>query len=582
MESVNEPHTYKTRGQAMLSNQEIAEIFYNIADILEIQSIDFKPQAYRKAARQIESLSESLYDVYKKNGLKALDNIPSIGKHISLKIKEIIKTDKLKYFDKIKKQLPKGLYELMDIQSIGPKKVARLYKELKIKNITDLKEAIKKHKVAALKGFGRKTEVEITEGIKLLRKGKERMLLGEAYPIAYNISKELLKLKFVQRVNIVGSLGRMKETIGDIDLLCISKQPEQVMKAFTSFGKRILAKGSTKSSIIIQDNIQVDLRVLDKKKYGSSLQYFMGSKDHGVKVRQIAIKKGYKLSEYGLFTRKNKLIESKDEKKIYKKLGLQWVPYELRENTGEVEAALNNKLPKLINYNEIKGDLHMHSTYSDGANTIKEMTNACEKLKYQYCAITDHSKSSKIANGMEIKQLNKQIKEIEKLNKSLNKFAILKNCEVDIKGDGSLDYENSILSKLDLVTCSIHSGFKKDNTPRLSKAMDNRYTKIIAHSTGRLINQRNPYQLDIDKILQKAKDNDIWVEINAHPHRLDIKDLYIRKAVEMKVKMVINTDAHSVDGLNNMVYGIAQARRGWATKKDIVNTLSLKKFEKLL
>jgi len=566
----------------MLSNQEIAEILFNIADILEIQGVKFKPQAYRKAGRQIESISKHLREIYKKDGLKGLDNIPGVGKNISLKIEELLKTGKLKYFTKIKKQLPKGIYKLMDIPGIGPKKVAKLYKELKIKNTTDLKKAIKKHKIAQLKGFGEKTEQEILEGLILRTKRQQRILLGEAYPIAYNISQELLKLKFIERVNIVGSVGRMKETIGDIDILCISKKPKQVMNAFASLGKKILMKGKTKSSIIIEDNIQVDLRVLPKKQYGSSLQYFMGSKEHGVRVRQIAMKKDYKLSEYGLFTRKGKLIESKDEKKIYNKLGLQWVPYELRENTGEIETAMKNKLPKLIKYNDIKADLHMHSNYSDGRNTIKEMAEYCKNLTYGYCAIADHSQSLKISRGLEPKRLLKQIKEITKLNKSFSKFKIFKNCEVDIKGDGSLDYKNNILSKLDLVTTSIHSGFKKDNTPRLLKAMDNRYTKVIGHPTGRLIYTRNPYQLNIEKVFEKARDNDIWIEINAHPHRLDIKDVYIKKAVEMKVKMVISTDAHNVYGLDNMMYGIAQARRGWASKKDIVNTLSLRKFEKLL
>tara|TARA_Y100000034_G_scaffold89941_1_gene108314 strand:- start:9671 stop:11374 length:1704 start_codon:yes stop_codon:yes gene_type:complete len=567
----------------MLSNQEIAEIFYNIADILEIQAIEFKPQAYRKAAKHIESLSKSVYTIYKEKGLKGLDNIPGVGKHISLKIEEIIKTGKLPYLTKLKKQLPKGVYKLMDVQSLGPRKVSRLYKELKIKNITDLKKAIKKHKVAELKGFGLKSEIEILEGLKLNKQSKQRMLLGEAYPIAYEIKNELSKLHCIEKINIVGSLARMKETIKDIDILCISKKPNKVINEFTKLGKKVLAKGKTKSSIILQNNLQVDLRVLPKKQYGSSLQYFIGSKQHSVHLRQIAIKKEYKLSEYGLFTRKGKLIESKDEKKIYNKLGLQWVPYELRENTGEIEAAMNNKLPKLIKYNEIKGDLHMHTTYSDGGHSVWKMADFCKtKLKYEYVAITDHSKSQKIANGMEVKELLKQIKEIDKLNKKYNKFKIFKSCEVDIKGNGTLDYKKSILSKLDVVTASIHSGFKNNNTPRLLKAMDNRYVKIIGHPTGRLINARNPYPLDIEKVFQKAKDNDIWIEINAHPQRLDINDIYIKKAIEMKVKMVINTDAHSVDGLHNMVYGIAQARRGWATQKDIINTLSLKKFEKLL
>ncbi len=566
----------------MLTNADIAEIFFDIADILEIQGIKFKPQAYRKAARQIESLSKPLIEIYKKQGLKGLDNIPSVGKNISLKIEELLKTGKLKYFTKIRKQLPQGIYKLMDIPGIGPKKVARLYKELKIKNITGLKKAIKKHKIADLKGFGKKTEQEILEGIKLKKQRKARMLLGEAYPIAYEISQKLLNMKSVERVNIVGSLARMKETIGDIDILCISKKPKQVMDEFTKLGKKILAKGKTKSSIIIEDNVQVDLRVLGREKYGSALQYFMGSKEHGIRVRQIAIKKGYKLSEYGLFTRKGKLVESRDEKKIYKKLDMQWVPYELRENQGEIEAALVRRIPKLIKYNDIKSDLHIHTNHSDGMNTIKEVAQACKKLKYQYCAIADHSQSLKISRGLSVKRLNKQLKQIDSLNKSFSKFKILKSCEVDIKGDGSLDYKNNILSKLDLVTTSIHSGFKKDNTPRLLKAMDNRYTKIIGHPTGRLINQRNPYKLDLEKVFQKARDNDIWIEINAHPHRLDIKDVYIRKAVEMKVKMVIGTDAHSISGLINMVYGIAQARRGWAKKRDIVNSLSLKRFLKLL
>lgn len=566
----------------MLSNPEIAEIFFEIADILDIQNVDFKPVAYRKAAKNIESLSVSVYEIYKEKGIKGLEDIPGVGKHIALKIEEIIKTGNLAYLSKLKKQLPKDIYKLMDIPGVGPKKIARLYKELKIKNISDLKKALKKHTIAELKGFGEKSEQDIAEGLKFAKQ-KQRMLLGEAYPIAYSIKQELLKLKEVERVDIAGSLARMKETIGDIDILCISRSNKKVMAAFTSLGRKILAKGETKSSIILQDNVQVDLRVLPKKEYGSALQYFIGSKEHSVHLRNIAIKKGYKLSEYGLFTRDNKLIESKDEKAIYKKLGLQWPAFELRENRGEIEAAQQNKLPKLVGYDEIKGDLHMHTKYSDGGHSIKEMTDYCkDKLKYEYIAITDHSQSQIIANGMKVKKLLKQLKEIDGLNKDYSKFRIFKSSEVDIKADGSLDYEDSILKKLDLIIASVHSGFKHNNTERILKAMDNKYVRIIGHLTGRLLNERNPYPVDVEKVFQKAHDNDVWIEVNTQPSRLDINDTLIRKAVDMKVKMVINTDSHSVDGLNNMMYGIAQARRGWAEKKDIINTVSLKKFEKLL
>ena len=555
-----------------ISNKEVAQIFYDIADILEIQDVQFKPRAYEKAAQEIELLPELLSKYYEEN---VIDNIPGIGKSITEKIREILETGKLRYFEKLKKKLPEGIFKLMQVSGIGPKRIKKLHIELKIRSLSDLNKAIKQHKIQELEGFGKKSEEDLEEGLKLVKQRETRLLLGDVYPSAMELVK---KLKTVAKdVTLAGSVLRMKETVHDVDILATSDMPGKIIQYFTELSqiKRVLAKGSTKASIMTKDNVQIDLRVVKPGLYGSAFQYFAGSKEHNIALRKIAINKGYKLNEYGLFLRKTgRVIESKDEKKIYQKLGLQWVPPEIREYNGEIEAAQKNRIPQLIEFNDMQGDLHTHTNYSHGDNSLTEMVEAAKKLGYSYIGITDHSKTLRIAKGMPVNKLLGQIKEIDQLNGSVNGIKVLKSAEVDILVDGSLDYSDDVLKQLDYVLASIHSGFNKDNTKRVLKAMDNDYVKIIGHPTGRLINARDSFSLNFTKIFAKARERDIALEINSQPLRLDLKDSFIREAVEQKVKLAINTDAHSTYQFNNMIYGIGQARRGWAKKCDVINTMS--------
>jgi DNA polymerase (family 10) len=565
-----------------MKNLEIAQIFEEIADILEIQEVEWKPQAYRKAAMSIRSLSEDIEDVCNKRRLK---DISGIGENIARKIEEIIKTGRLKYFERLKKQMPAGFGQLMNIPGIGPKTAKILVDKLKIKSKKDLLKAIKKKRLRNIEGFGEKTEQEILEGLNIIK--TERHLLGDMLKIAREIKDELAGLKYISAVDIAGSLSRMKETIKDIDILAISSDHTKVMDFFTKMNdvKKVIVKGNTKTSVLLTNNIQVDLRVVDKKNYGSALQYFTGSKDHGINVRRIAIKHGYKLSEYGLFKGKRNVVAGKPEKDIYKKLGMQWPAPELREDSGEIDAALKNKLPKLIELKDINGDLHVHTKWSDGNNTIEEMARNAISLGYKYICISDHSKGLKIANGLTEKRLRNQLKEIDKVNKKLKKIHIFKGAEVDIKKNGNLDINKDMLKQLDIIIGSVHSGFKSSElemTKRILNAMDNPNVNIIGHPTGRLLFKRNPYNINLEKIFEKAKERNIALEINAMPHRLDLNDVNARAAKDYGVKMVINTDAHAKVNMNYMELGVGVARRAWCEKSDIINSYSVKKLERFL
>jgi len=570
-----------------MKNLEVAGIFYAIADILEIQNVQWKPQAYRRAARSLESLSKDVEEIYKEKGMEGLMEISGVGEGLAKKIVEFIQTGKIKEYEKVKAGLPKGLAELIEVPGMGPKKAMLLFNKLKIQSISGLKKAAQEHKIASLKGFGRKSEENILKGIELHEKGQERMLLGTALQIAGEIVNHLKKVKGVNHIEPAGSLRRRKETIGDIDILVTTENDaatKRVMKEFTSMPDvtQVLAKGETKSSILFKGGLQTDVRVLKDEEFGSALQYFTGSKEHNIELRKIAIKKGLKLSEYGLF-KENKRIAGEDEEGIYKALGLQIMPPEMRENTGEIEEALKGTLPKLVEYKDIRGDLHIHTKYSDGDNTIEEMAKVGMQLGYEYICISDHSSSERIANGMSEDRLLKQLVEIKELNKRLKNFRILAGCEVDIKANGELDFSDEILKKLDVVICSIHSGFKSPKekmTERILTGMSNKYMNILGHPTGRVINQRQPYEVDIDKLFEKAAGEGIAMEINSYGKRLDLKDTDIRKAISYGVKLTIGTDSHNRETMSRIDLGVAMARRGWAEKKDILNTYSLKDLMK--
>jgi len=569
-----------------MRNKEIAKILYQIADFLEMEGIAFKPYAYQKAALTLETLEEDVTQIYKEGGVKALENISGVGESIALKIEEYLKTGKIKYYQELKRKMPIDLGEIVAIEGMGPKKAKILYQKLGIKNVPELEKAARQHKIAPLFGFGEKTEKNILEGIEFLKRSKGRFLLGEILPVVKEISQKLKNLKEVQEVFPAGSVRRMKETIGDVDFLVISKNPEKVMDFFVSLPgvTKIWGKGKTKASVRMKEGFDMDIRVVPQRVFGAALQYFTGSKEHNIVLRKIAIDKGLKLSEYGLF-KGAKMIAGKTEKEIYQTLGLELIAPELREDHGEIEASLAGKLPELIEKKDIKGDLHCHSRWDGGANTIKEMMRAAKDMGYQYIGIADHTKFLRIEHGLDEKKLALQRKEIEKLNSQLEKaglnFKILQGCEANILKDGSLDIKDQALKNLDYVIAGIHSNFKMERaemTERMIKAMKNPYFNIISHPTGRILKRRDEYQIDFDKILRAAKEYKIILEINSFPERLDLNDQNIRRAKEAGVKMIINTDSHQKDQLRYIEFGLAQAKRGWAEKKDIINSQPIEKL----
>jgi len=575
-----------------MKNQEIAKVLYDIARYLEMDEVPFKPYAYEKVAMVLDSMEEDIEKIYKSGGKEALLKVPGVGTGIAKAIEEYLKTGTIKIYEKYKKKLPIDLDALVKVEGMGPKKAKVLYQKLKIKNLKDLEKAAKNHKIAPLFGFGEKTEKNILEGIAFLKRSKGRFLLGEIMPRVKEILAELKQLKETKEINVAGSVRRMKETIGDVDILVLSKNPTKIMNSFCSLPgiEKIWAKGSTKASVRMKEGFDIDIRVVPEKSYGSALQYFTGSKEHNIATRLIAINKGLKLNEYGVFRATRgvpRMIAGRTEGDVYKAIGLPLIPPEMRENEGEIEAALKKELPEIIGYDDIKGDLHCHSNWDGGADSILEMALAAQEMGYEYIGIADHTKFLRIEHGLNEKQLLQQRKEIEKLNCKLKiencKFHILQGCEANILADGSIDIKDEILAQLDYVIAGVHSVMKQDRnkmTERIIKAMRNPNIDIISHPTGRLIQRRDEYQIDFEKILKVAKETGTILEINSSPVRLDLKDTNIRKAKEAGVKMIINTDSHNKDQLRFMEFGIAQARRGWAEKEDIINTQPLEKLLK--
>ncbi len=590
-----------------MNNRELAKIFYEMAQYMKMEEIDFKPFAYERAGASIEALEQDVEEIYKEGGVAGLEKISGVGKNIARKIEEYISTGNIKTYQRLKKKTPVNLEELVNIEGVGVKKVKILYRKLKIKNLKDLEKAAKAHKIAPLFGFGEKTEKNILQGIKFLKRSKGRFLLGEILPHVREIIERLKSLEEVEQISTAGSLRRMKETIGDADILVVSGKPSSVMDFFCSLPEvvKIWSKGNTKSSVRMENSfghvrnkisngVDIDIRVVAKESYGSALQYFTGSKEHNIITRKIAIAKKLKLNEYGIFQGK-KMIAGKTEKEIYKILGMDWIPPEMRENQGEIELALKKKLPRIIDYKDIKGDLHCHSNWDGGVNSILEIAETAMEMSYEYLGISDHTKFLRIENGLDERQLSQQRKEIEKINakiqnsnvksSSKSKFQILQGCETNILNNGSVDIKDEALKKLDYVIAGVHSSFKMSKekmTERIIRAMKNPHIKIISHPTGRILKKREEYQIDFDRILRAAKQTETILEINAYPVRLDLNDKNIRRAKRAGVKMIINTDSHQKNQLRFIEFGIAQARRGWAEKKDIINTQPLQKLLKFL
>ena len=568
-----------------MKNIEVAELLIEIADYLEFADDTYRVRAYRKAALVIEGLSEDIEQVWKDG---RLEELPGIGEGIAKKIDEFLKTGKLKHLDELKKKTPVDMESLGRIEGMGPKTILKLYRELKIKNVAGLEKAAKQGKIQKIEGLGPTVEQNIIKSIEFAKKSKDRVPLGFALGSAEEVTKYLKALKEVQKVSVAGSTRRMKETIGDIDILATSKNPQIVIDFFAKMPNvaQVLAKGPTKSSVRLKEGMQVDLRVLNDNIFGAALLYFTGNKEHNIILRRIAIEKGLKLSEYGLFdSRTNRLVAGRTEEEVYKKLGMDYIEPEMREDEGEIEMAQHHMLPKLIGYNNIKGDLQMHTKWSDGNNTVEEMALAAKKLGHEYICITDHTGKLAIANALDEKRIKGQRKEIDKLNKKLSGIEILQGVEVNITDDGKLDMPDKVLKEMDIVVASIHSGFKNPKekiTRRMVKAIENENVDIIAHPTGRLITKRESYDIDLEAVFDAAKRTNTIMEINSYPERMDLRDSHVRAAVKAGVKLVISTDAHNTDQLHFFKLGIGTARRGWATKNDIINTRKLKDMIRML
>jgi DNA polymerase (family 10) len=566
-------------------NEKVAGILYEVADLLELKDEKFKPQAYRKAAHNIESMKEDIVEVYRRGHLK---DVPGVGEAIEAKVREIIETGELRYLKELHDEFPAGLLQIMDIPEIGPKTTMRLYKELRVTNVQDLKLAAEQHRIRRLKGFGDKTEENILKGIEYMERNRGRMLLGYAFPVAMGIVSYLQQKGGLAMVSVAGSLRRMKETIGDIDILVGTAQPERASDVFVSYPEveDILAKGPTKSAVRLSNGIQVDLRVVSESSYGAALLYFTGSREHNIKLRSLAIDKGYKLNEYGLFNKDTGVpIASANEEDIYRRLGLDMMPPEMREDQGEIDISAGHALPELVALRDIKGDLHMHTEASDGSMSMEEMALAGKARGYEYVGITDHSQSLRIANGLDAERLRKNIAMARDLSSMMGAFQVLIGAEVEIDERGKLDYPDDLLMELDYVIGAVHTRFKMtegEMTDRLLTALSNDHMTILAHPTGRAIGQREAYALDMERVMDEAKGKGVFLEVNSYPERLDLNDRHCRMAHDNGNRLVINTDSHHPSHLDNMTYGVAQARRGWVGPRQVLNTLPLKDLQRAL
>ncbi len=571
----------------MNKNQELARIFDRMADALEfLGEIPFKVVAYRKAARVLEDLPEDIEEIYRKGGMAALMRLPGIGEGIAKKIAQYLDEGRIDRYEEVMKQVPQDLLDLMEVQGIGPRTLRLAYEKLGVRTKEDFKRVLEDGSLARLPGMGPKKIENIKKGLELYERMAQRIPLGAAYPLVQAIVEALRQVPEVLEISPAGSFRRMKETVGDLDILAAAR-PEHgrgIIQKFVSLPQvtRVLAAGDTKGSAIFQDRYQVDLRVVPPESYGAALQYFTGSKAHNVHLRGIARSMGLKISEYGVFRGAEK-IAGETEESVYKAVGLVWIPPELREDRGEIEAAQQGKLPRLVEYDEIRGDLHVHSKYSDGTATLEELVRFGQKMGYEYIAVCDHSQSVKYAHGLEVDRLRKKNAEIDRINARLEGFRLLKGTEVDILPDGSLDYPDEVLAELDFVVASVHQWRKdEDATERILRAMENPYVHAIGHPTGRLISTREGYRVDIEALVEKALETGTFLEINAYYERLDLNDVHARLAGERGVLLEIGTDAHQAGQLWQIRLGVGVARRAWLGPQQIVNTRPLAELLDLL
>ncbi len=566
----------------MVSNYEVARIFLEIAEALEMHGADvYRIRAYQNAAHTILGLDEPLSEFRARGELMTL---PAIGESLAAKIEEILDTGHLRQHDELMMEFPAGVMALLSVPGIGPRTAETLFHELGITSVEELERAAQEHRIRKLRGFGEKTEHNILQNIQRVRRRQARIPLARAYPLAQQVIAALRKVAPVQDIAAAGSLRRMKEDIGDIDILVTSDDPDRVMAEFTRlpFVQRVLATGSKKTTILTDIGLQVDVRVVDPDSFGAALQYFTGSKQHNIKLRTIGVRKGFKLNEYGIFRLDTgERVGGHTEEEMYRPLGIRMFPPELREDRGEIELGMEGVMPDFVERADLRGDLHAHSDWSDGRTPLREMALAARRHGLEYLAFTDHSVGRGNANGLTVERLRQQMREIRRLNEEVDGITLLCAGEVDIRRDGTLDYPNEVLAELDLCVASVHSAFglsTADQTARLVRAIENPFVDIIGHPTGRLIGVRDPISLDMRKVLSAAADQGVMLEINSWPERLDLSDEYVMQAREAGVMLVINTDAHAPEHFDNLQFGVATARRGWAVQRDIMNTLPLRQF----
>jgi len=558
-----------------ISNREISDILREIGLILEAQGVAFKPEAYGRAADTILTLDEDLFSLYTKCGTRCIDDLPGIGESIAKKIKELVTTGRLNYFDELKHDYPMDMLALTSIQNVGPKTAVHLYKELKVKTLKDLERVVKAGKVRKIPGYGRKSEDAMLRGLGFMREHQGRFLLHDALPLAESIVERLKKVDGVTHVDIAGSIRRRKETIGDIDILLTTAKPELAIAAYKTLPEvtQVLEEGPTYVVVRYKFGMNGDLRILKPADYGTALVHYTGSKEHNILIRERARKFGLKLSEYGLF-KAGKKIACRDEEAVYRKLNMSWIPPEIREATNEVDLAEKNEIPDLIEDGDLRGDLQVQTHWTDGSHSIEDMAHAAKKRGLSYIAITDHTQTLTMASGLDEKQLRKQGREIDKLNKKLRGFRLLKSTECDILKDGSLDLQDKALATLDLVCVSVHSFFhlsEQEQTERIIRALKHPLVNVLFHPTSRIVNRREPYAVDMPRIIRAAKEYNVALEVNGSD-RLDLRDLHIRMAVEAGAKLVIDSDSHSPHEFDFLRYGVMNARRGWAKQSDVLNT----------
>lgn len=559
-------------------NEDVARLLENIAKLLALKGENpYRIRAYMEAGRTISAMTEGVEDLYRAG---RLEEIPSVGESIASKIREYLETGRSKYYEELKRQVPVAAADLLEVPGIGPARARLLHERLGITSVAELEKAAREHRLRVLPGFGEKLEQKIATEAARVAQRTRRMLLGVALPAAEEVVRLLRPHPAVREIHPAGSIRRMKETIGDIDILVSSERPPEVMDAFTTLPivKEVLAKGPTRSSILTKDDLQIDLRVIKPEEYGSALLYFTGSKDHNIALRSLIMQRGWKLSEYGLFDERERRVAGRTEEEVYRALGMDWIPPELRENRGEIDAARRHQLPHLAELQDVKGDLHVHTDWSDGHDPPERMAEEAMARGYQYVAFTDHSRQLGVAGGLTIEMVRQQRKLVDRLNELYAPFRVLHGTEVNILPDGSLDYPDDLLAELDMVTVSVHSAFSQSReqmTARILRALRNPHVDILNHPTGRLLLRRPEYEVDLEAVIRAAAENGVALEVNGQPDRLDLDDVWSRRATESGALVVCDSDAHSVRQMEYVRYAVATARRGWVEPKDVLNTLAL-------